>query len=118
MIPSRALYKSAELMVQVLDEQFKFGRFKVGLDPIIGLIPGVGDVISTMLSFYIVWVAKELQVPQKHINKMIGNIMTDFLIGLVPFVGDIADFAFKANVKNLEILKKYAVLDIVEVKAV
>ena len=65
--------------------------------------------MPTILSFYLVWIAYQLKIPQDKINEMIGNVVVDFVIGLIPFLGAVGDVFFKANTKNLKILKKYYV---------
>lgn len=97
----------AEFLTEALDNKFQVGRIKFGLDPILGLIPGVGDFIPFLLSLYIIWVAKNMNVPKTEIKKMWQNVTLDLGIGLIPFVGDIGDFVFKANSKNMQILRKY-----------
>lgn len=101
-------FQIAQTLTKLLDTQFGLGRFRFGLDPLLGLIPGLGDAVSLLVSIYIVWIAVELRLPQERISRMLSNVFVDFILGLVPVVGDISDFAFKANSRNLEILKDYA----------
>lgn len=98
----------AKDLTRILESQFRIGNLKFGLDPILGLIPGVGDLISLTLSFYIIWIAVQMRVPADKLTQMMGNITYDFFIGIIPIFGDIADFVFKANTKNLKILSEYA----------
>ncbi len=107
-------YKRAVLLTELLDNKFKILGFSFGLDPVLGLIPGGGDVISLIISLYMIWIGSKMNVPDKDLRKMVGNVIIDFGIGLVPFVGDIADFYIKANMKNIAILKKYLNEDIIE----
>ncbi len=79
-------------------------KSKVGLDPIIGLIPGVGDAITTAVSLYIVYEGYKLGATQAQVARMLGNVVVDAIIGTVPVLGDLFDFAFKANQRNLKIL--------------
>lgn len=99
--------KTAEALTALLENKFKVGPYVFGLDPLLGLIPGVGDAISASLSLYIVWISKELKLPKNKINRMYLNIAVDFVIGLIPLVGDYSDFIFKSNTKNLKILKEH-----------
>ncbi len=78
----------------------------VGWDTIIGLIPGVGDLATTVMSGWIINEARLLGVSKFTLARMIGNTSIDALIGSVPVAGDLFDAAFKANVKNLRLLKK------------
>jgi hypothetical protein len=100
--------KTATNLTHILENQFQIGRFKFGLDPILGLIPGGGDLITAILSFYIVWIGIQMHLPGHKITQMISNIVVDFLLGLIPILGDASDFIFKANTKNLKILHDFA----------
>ena len=82
-------------------------KFRIGLDPIIGLIPGAGDFIGTALSAYIVIEAARLGLPKQTLAKMVYNIVLESVVGAVPIVGDWFDFAWKANVKNIELLESH-----------
>lgn len=107
-------FKIASTIAHALDTKFSVFGFKFGFDPLLNLIPGLGDVIAAILAFYIVYVAKLYKVPQKHINQMIANIALDFIMGLIPIVGTVGDFFFKANTKNLEILRPFVKGNVVE----
>ncbi len=80
-------------------------RKKVGLDPLLGLLPGGGDAVALVLSSYALWVAFELGLPRIVIARVGVNIILDLLIGLIPVVGDVADVFWKANQMNLQILE-------------
>jgi hypothetical protein len=80
-----------------------------GLDPIIGLVPFVGDAISGLMSAWIVLEAARFHLPKIVIARMVMNGLLDFGIGLLPVVGDLVDFGFKGNRKNLELFHKHAV---------
>ncbi len=80
-------------------------RFRVGLDSLIGLIPGAGDVITTLAAAYIVAEAKRLGVRRRTLLRMVGNVGVDALVGIVPLAGDLFDVAFKANARNLRLLE-------------
>ena len=82
-------------------------KFRIGLDPIIGLIPGAGDFIGTALSAYIIIEAARLGLPKQTLGKMVYNIVLESVVGAVPIVGDWFDFAWKANVKNIELLESH-----------
>jgi hypothetical protein len=106
--------KNVEFLSKLLDSQFKIGNFKFGLDPLLGIMPFSGDLIGLGLSFYIFWIAHSMKLPFHVRTQMIGNILLDFFIGIIPIIGDAADFVFKANTKNLELLRKYAPSDVIE----
>lgn len=82
-------------------------KFRVGLDPILGLIPGAGDLVGTALSAYIVIEAARLGVPRATLGKMVSNILLESVVGAVPVLGDWFDFAWKANLKNMELLETH-----------
>ncbi len=79
----------------------------IGLDPIIGLVPGVGDVIGGLLSSYILMVAAQEGVPASVLTRMLGNIALDSLVGVVPIVGDLFDVGVKSNRRNVDLLERY-----------
>lgn len=81
--------------------------FRVGLDGIIGLVPGVGDAVGSVLSSYILAEAARLGVSKLTLMHMGFNILIESIIGLIPFVGDLFDFAWKSNQKNVELLYKH-----------
>lgn len=82
-------------------------RFKIGLDPIIGLLPGLGDIISTGFSAYIIFLAARFGMQSSDLAKMIFNVGLEFVIGAVPFLGDIFDAFYKSNIYNLAILEEH-----------
>jgi hypothetical protein len=100
--------KSAEVFTNLMENKFRIGPFKFGFDAVIGLIPGGGDTVTAILALYLVWVGVQIDLPREQLMKILSNILLDFLIGLVPILGDLGDFVFKSNVKNLEILKQHS----------
>ena len=85
---------------------------RFGLDALIGLVPGVGDAITTIISLYIVSEARALGAPPLLIVRMLANVAVDGLIGAVPLAGDAFDVAFRANRRNMALLREH--LDWVE----
>ncbi|MEG4836615.1 DUF4112 domain-containing protein [Microcoleus sp. B9-D4] len=79
-------------------------KYRIGLDPILGLIPGGGDLISSLFAGYVVFKSAQMGVPQETLVKMATNIVFDTVAGTVPVAGDLLDVAWKANVKNIELL--------------
>lgn len=108
----------ARILTRLLDTHFGIGKFRFGLEPLLGLIPGVGDFIGLFFSFYIVWIATRLGLPEKEISRMIRHIVIDFIIGIIPFIGDIGDFAYKANSKNMAIIDRYVQADVIDGRVV
>jgi Domain of unknown function (DUF4112) len=82
-------------------------RYRVGLDGLIGLVPGLGDVIGTLLSAYILFEAIQLGTPKTLLLRMVGNIALETLVGAIPILGDIFDIVWKANRKNADLLDAY-----------
>ena len=82
--------------------------FRFGLDPILGLIPGIGDLVSPLFTLGILFQARDLRVPRVVQLRMIFNVAIDVLTGFVPLVGDLFDFAWKANNRNMELLERHA----------
>ncbi len=79
----------------------------IGLDPILGLMPGLGDLAGAALSGYIVLTAARLGVPKSVLVKMLLNLGTDTLVGSVPILGDLFDVGFRANIRNSELLDRH-----------
>lgn len=82
-------------------------RFRIGIDPIIGLIPGAGDIVSTGFSAYIIYLATHFGIPAKDLRQMIFNIGLEAAVGTVPLVGDLFDAYYKSNIRNLAILEQH-----------
>ena len=78
---------------------------RFGLDALIGLFPAIGDIITTALSLFIVHEAYQLGAPGHVIARMLGNVALDGVVGLVPLAGDAFDVMFRANVRNVRMLK-------------
>jgi hypothetical protein len=79
----------------------------IGLDALIGLIPVLGDIVTTAMGAYIVWEARNLGLSKWQLTRMGANVAFDTVLGLVPLVGDAADFVFRSNSRNLKIIKKH-----------
>ena len=81
--------------------------YRIGLEPIIGLIPVVGDAIGYAFSAYLIWQAKRFDAPTEMIARMFVNATLDFTVGAIPVIGDIFDFLFKANARNVRMLDRW-----------
>ena len=79
-------------------------RWRIGIDPVIGLVPGVGDAVCLIVSVYPILEARRAGVKGPVLRKMAGNILLDAFVGSVPILGDIFDAGFKANIRNLRLL--------------
>lgn len=95
---------------QLLDSAFVVPgtSYRIGLDPILGLVPGLGDLVSPLFAIGILWQARDLAIPRVVQFRMIGNVAIDALLGAVPLVGDLFDFAWKANNMNMALLERHA----------
>ena len=87
-------------------------RIRFGLDALIGLVPGIGDIITTLISLFIVSEARALGAPPLLVARMIANVVLDGVVGAVPLAGDAFDVAFRANRRNMALLRDH--LDRVE----
>jgi uncharacterized protein DUF4112 len=98
-----------EAMEKLLERMFVIPGLNrpIGLDVILDLIPGIGDVAGAALGSYLVWEARNLGMTKLQMTRMAGNVGFDFLLGLIPWVGAIPDFFFRSNSRNLRIVKRH-----------
>ena len=82
-------------------------QVRFGLDALIGLVPGIGDAITTIISLFIVSEARALGAPPLLVARMIANVALDGLVGAVPLAGDAFDVAFRANRRNMALLRAH-----------
>ena len=110
--------KGLERLAWLMDDLFKIpvvgGSF--GLDALIGLIPGLGDTATSLVSFYILASAVRYRVPKITLLRMGLNIGLDYVVGSLPFLGDIADAWWKSNQKNLDLLRRRATVSAEEAR--
>ena len=97
-------------MARLLDDfiRIPFLNIRVGLDPILGLIPWVGDTLTAFFSLYLIGSAIQYRAPKVIILRMAMNVAFDYLLGIIPFVGDASDFFVKSNRWNMELLRRHA----------
>lgn len=98
---------SLRRLSQILDSRYEFMGIKFGWDGIIGLIPGVGDVATSLLSFIIVTQAALMGCSTATLIRMTLNIALEAFVGIIPFVGDAFDIYWKANVRNMRLLDQH-----------
>jgi hypothetical protein len=79
----------------------------VGLDVILDLVPFAGSTAGAVLGAYMAWEARNLGMSKWQMTRMAGNVGTDFLLGLIPWIGAIPDFLFRSNTRNLRIIKQH-----------
>lgn len=101
---------TAELLAKVLDTTVKIPGtpFYVGLDPLLGLIPGLGDILANFIGTTILVLAARLQVPQLVIARMSLNLLINGTIGAIPIVGDLFSLWFRSHARNAELLRRAA----------
>jgi Domain of unknown function (DUF4112) len=108
--PHTAKLKRMRQLSQLLDGAIAIPGTKqrIGIDPILGLIPGGGDTVSAALSGYIIIEAARMGLPRKALIQMVMNLVIDTVAGSVPIVGDIFDVVSKANLRNMQIVESHA----------
>lgn len=101
--------RQIRLMADLMDNRFVIPgtSFRIGLDGLIGLIPGIGDIATTAISAYLVYLAHQLDLPKHLLARMVFNIAVDLSVGVVPVLGDVMDVAWKANLKNVRLLERH-----------
>ena len=91
----------------LLDRSIPIGRYRIGLDPILGLLPGAGDWIGAILSLYVVYEGARLGMPANVLARMGGNILVETILGAIPLLGDLFDFVWQANTRNLALIERH-----------
>jgi hypothetical protein len=93
----------------LLDSSIRLpGGYRIGLDGLIGLIPGFGDAAGALIGMYIVARASRFDLPRAVLARMVLNVGLESVIGAIPIFGDLFDFAFKSNLRNVALLRRYA----------
>ena len=95
-------------LARLMDDAIRVPGTKIGigLDALIGIVPGLGDVAGGAMSAYVLMVAARVGVPKAVLGRMLVNLATDALVGAVPVLGDLFDVGFKANVRNVRLLEE------------
>jgi Domain of unknown function (DUF4112) len=111
--------ESLERLAWLMDDLFRVPvlGWRFGLDALIGLVPGLGDTTTALVSFYILAAAVRYKVPKITLLRMGLNTGIDYVIGLLPFVGDVADTWWKSNRKNVQLLRERATVSPDEAQA-
>ena len=104
-----AVRRRIEALEQLLERSFVVPGINrpIGLDAIAGLVPVLGDVIGAAMGAYLVWEASNLGMPKWKLWRMAGNVAFDTALGAVPVAGDVFDFLFRSNTRNLRIVKRH-----------
>jgi hypothetical protein len=103
-----ALRDAVELLANILDTMIPIPgtRFRIGLDPLIGLVPGIGDAIASLLGSMILLMAARMRVPKIVLARMSLNVLLNGAIGAIPGIGDLFSAWFRSNVRNAELLMR------------
>jgi hypothetical protein len=107
---TEARLADAELLAWLLDNSIPIpgtGR-RIGLDAVIGLVPGLGDVLSGGLGLLVVARGVQRGLPSIVVARMLANVALDFVIGAIPVIGDAFDLWYKSNARNVALLRRYA----------
>lgn len=98
------------LITRVMDEALRIPgtRLRFGLDGLLGLLPGAGDAVTAAISGYALLAAARTGASRALLARMAGNILLDAAVGAIPLLGDVFDFGFKANRRNLNLLEQHA----------
>jgi hypothetical protein len=104
-----AVRARVEALEKILERAFVIPGTKIpfGVDSVIGLVPVLGDLVTTFMGAYMVWEARNLGMSKWQLIRMTANVAVDTAIGAIPFVGDAFDLVWRSNSKNLRIIKKY-----------
>ena len=104
----RAALERLEWLANIMDTAIVLpGNIRVGADAVIGLLPGIGDAVTTGISLWIVKEAHALGVPKHVLTRMIGNVAVDAFTGVVPVLGDAFDVFWRANRRNVRLLREH-----------
>lgn len=105
----QAALRRVERLAYWLDDRYQLPgtRFGVGLDGLVGLIPGIGDAVTNAFTAYIIYEAWRMGIPTSTLVRMLANLGIDSVVGVVPVVGDLLDIGFKANRRNLRLLQRH-----------
>ncbi|MCX7676691.1 MAG: DUF4112 domain-containing protein [Alteraurantiacibacter sp.] len=104
-----AIRQRVEMLEALLERNFVVPglRLPVGLDAIAGLVPVLGDLLTAGIGAYIVWEGRNLGLPKWKLWRMAGNVLFDAAVGALPVAGDLLDFLFRSNTRNLRIIKRH-----------
>jgi len=106
----RAAERRIERVTHALDELIGIPGtpIKVGLDPIVGLIPVVGDAVAGVVGAWVIGEAARFGIPRVVLTRMVVNLVVDLAIGAIPLLGDLYDVAFRSNSRNLALFRRHA----------
>ncbi len=97
-----------------MDLRYSLFGVRFGIDPLLNVVPGLGNTLAALTSLYLLWLASRLHVPSSVYARMLWNICIDYVAGVVPYIGIVFDVFYRANAKNFALLEKYFDPDIIE----
>ena len=105
----QAIRTRVEAMEKMLERAFVVPGINrpIGLDALVGLVPVVGDIVTAVMGGYIVWEARNLGMSKWQISRMAANVGIDTALGAIPLAGDVFDFFWRSNSRNLRIIRKH-----------
>jgi hypothetical protein len=108
-IPQQRGLKEVTYLAKLMDSRFRIPgtNIRFGLDGIIGLIPGAGDLSTFAVSSYMLWVMTRNGASGYVLARMVVNVLIDAIIGSIPIIGDLFDIAFKSNMRNLRLMQEH-----------
>lgn len=108
-VERQKVLRKLNVLAKLMDNQFRIPgtEIRFGLDGLIGLIPGIGDLSTFLVSGYMLWVMANNGASGFILSRMTFNVLIDTLLGSIPIIGDVFDFAFKSNVRNMKLMQEH-----------
>jgi hypothetical protein len=105
----RAALDRLDLLARVFDTAFVIPgtKFRFGIEAVMRLVPGIGDAAASALSCYLLYEAHRLEVPAHVFARLVGNVAIEGVVGVIPLIGDLFDVGFRANRRNVAILREH-----------
>jgi hypothetical protein len=108
--PADSVSPDIELLAKLMDSVFHIPGIgvRLGFDALLGLIPGVGDTVTSVVSLYLLHAARKQGVPRVALARMVVNVLLDVMLGSIPLVGDVFDVFWKSNERNVALMRRHA----------
>jgi hypothetical protein len=106
--PENRRYRRIRTVSMLMDQSIVLpSGYRIGLDPLIGLLPGIGDALASLVSCYLIYESARLGIRKRVLARMVGNVIIDSLVGSFPVLGDVFDAVWKSNMRNLRLLDQH-----------